>query len=174
MRFGHCIRMRMGETSLYKDDFQNHSPEQKANSIVRDTFDLLVDFLRGSCSTEQLHETIQTLSELGVLSKQEIIDLLKAKVNKEGCETSVGKGREDLKDLWDRAGILYCIRMVTKLTTEGNTLTKQHWFIQTGLLEKVELRALRKSSFSDYNISSSAMSSRRLTRTSLTNPRTRS
>ncbi len=89
-----------------ENDFQTASAEQKKSTIVRDSFDLLVAFLRGKYSVDELKAAVGQLDELGVLSSQEILGLMKQKAYKEGCETSVGKGPTDLKALWDRVAII--------------------------------------------------------------------
>lgn len=87
-------------------DFATASNEQKTSTIKRDAFDLLIAFLRGRFSFDELNTALKQLSGLGVLSHQEVVTLLKQKVDKEACETSVGKGPEDMKELWQRATII--------------------------------------------------------------------
>lgn len=89
-----------------ENDFSTATVEQKTSTINRDAFDLLIAFLRGNYSFDSLTASLQQLSGLGVMSHQEIVAILKQKVNKEACETSVGKGPEEMKELWDRVATI--------------------------------------------------------------------
>jgi|GEM_PF-4489256 len=88
------------------DDFDKGSNDKKIGTIKRDTFDLLISYLRGGYSLEEVKDAAKQLGGLGVLTEQEIVADLKARAHKEGCETSVGRSAQDLKVLWGRVNTI--------------------------------------------------------------------
>lgn len=80
------------------EEFKSASLERREDLIKIDALNLLIGYLSGTMSYDEMHREIGTLAKFGVIDEQDLIEFLNNKILYEGYQVSIG-GSKDEKEL---------------------------------------------------------------------------